>query len=292
MFTLYDALRSGGRPDPATWGAVHLPSFYEPTLLTAGAMPTQGRVNQILAAHVNSTGLIMLDVETWFQDLEPIAALPLYLQLLAMARAACPHAKFGFYSIPPYRDYWNALKSRTDAAYIAWQDKNTVMRPLAEAMDVMFVSLYTFYNDVSGWSTYARENVREARRLAPGKRIIPFLWPQYHESNATLGGQLISGPYWRLQLDTVANLKCAGAAIWGPPSMSWNNESPWFLETKAFSQDRVDRSQARGVALSALVRQRENVAHQIEMYQNTSISALQTELNQLNDEISSMTAES
>jgi len=73
-------------------------------------------------------------------------------------------AQVGFYSDLPVRDYWRAIGNRDGAKYKSWQQENDTLSDLAEHVDVVFPSLYTFYEDTAGWVRYAQANLAEARR--------------------------------------------------------------------------------------------------------------------------------
>ncbi|MDO9084545.1 MAG: hypothetical protein Q7U56_14825, partial [Humidesulfovibrio sp.] len=98
-------------------------------------------------------------------------------------------------------------------------------------VDIIFPSLYTFYDDPAGWKKYAIATIQEAKRY--GKPVYPFLWYQYHDSNKLLGGKPIPAAIWRMQLETC--LKYAdGVVIWGGYKELWSEEAAWWQETKTF----------------------------------------------------------
>jgi hypothetical protein len=63
----------------------------------------------------------------------------------------------------------------------AWQ-ANDAVAPIAAQADVLFPSIYTFYPDENGWQTYAIAQIKEARRIGPGKPVYVFLWPQFEDA--------------------------------------------------------------------------------------------------------------
>src|SRR5262249_4133499 len=103
-----------------------------------------------------------------------------------------------------------------------------------------FPSLYTYYPDQAGWVAYAKANLSEARRLAPGKPVYCFLWPQYHDSS-TLAYQFLPVDYWKLQLQTcrqyadgIVILGCVGKDGKMNGWLTWDDNAPWWQATIQF----------------------------------------------------------
>lgn len=290
MFKLYDSLLFTGRPASAVWGAEPLKLFYQQFVLDqpANTLPTQAVMNQRLATHANFEGPLCFDIELIAHtDAASLAEYSIfYNQLTAMIRIACPKAKIGYYGLPPIRQYWPVINRLTDpASYNFWKNSNDQIKGMADPVDLCFPSLYTFYGsvpaEVASWCTYARENIREARRSAPGKPIFPFIWPQFHESNAVLGGQLVPGEYFRMQLELIKDEGCAGAVIWGGFQVAWNNASPWYVQTQDFAASRAQnmaRTKSQDIMIAALGRRRSEVAARIAELQASTLQQLQAEL--------------
>lgn len=183
---------------------------------------------------------IVLDIEHW--DVKGDGAIvdeniAKYIQILEWGRDVGKGVRMGYYGIPPIRDYWRAIKPTNHTDNIRWKFENNRLMPLAEKVDALFPSLYTFYADRDGWVNYAIANLAEARRLSGGKPVYVFLWPQYHESNRVLAGRYIEREYWRLQLETVRKY-ADGLVIWGGwgegGRKMWDDSADWWMETKAF----------------------------------------------------------
>jgi hypothetical protein len=238
-FKLYDWLIFKNRPDLTRYGIV-------PIYLIGGDLWTKGdnlaakevsdRVCAVSGEAKKKNLLTVLDVERWpmtGSDAVVNDTKRKYLTLLSLFRKCAPAIKVGYYGIPPLRDYWRAIKGERDPAYRQWQADNEKYRDLANAVDVLFPSLYTFYEDQKGWVKYAEENIKEARRLAGGKPVYVFLWPQFHESNAKMKGKLVPGDYWRLELETAKRL-ADGAVLWGGWQTAWDENAAWWQVTKNF----------------------------------------------------------
>src|SRR5262249_10278668 len=129
------------------------------------------------------------------------------------------------------------IRGPGNAEYQAWQRDNDRLDEVAAHLDGLYPSLYTYYPDRQGWVTFAVAQLAEAKRKAHGKPVYAFLWPQYHDSNATLKGRYLEPDYWELQLNTVAQ-HADGAVIWGgwgkDGPESWDEEAPWWQVTKRF----------------------------------------------------------
>lgn len=178
--------------------------------------------------------LMIIDVEHWpnvGDEAEVTESVDKYVTLLDWVKGAAGGTPVGYYGISPLRDYWRAI-GLPPGSYRKWQAENDRFARLNAAVDVLAPSLYTFYDNVEGWKKYAVENVREARRIAPGKPVYPFIWPQYHNSNKKLDGQYLSAEYWSQQLKTLERV-ADGAVIWSGPER-WRADAPWWLATLEF----------------------------------------------------------
>jgi len=178
------------------------------------------------------TDLAVLNIEHW-----PLpSSIWNYVAVVEWFREALnPAVKIGYYGMVPKRDYWRALKPAAHADFIAWQQENNQLAPLVNAVDILCPSIYTFYPDRAGWVTYAIANLDEAFRIGNGKPVYPYIWPQYHDSNATLGLQHLTGSYWRQQLDTLKTRPIAGAIVWGGWQQPWKADACWWGETVEFA---------------------------------------------------------
>lgn len=204
----------------------------------------KAKVQTAMAVHeAAGTEAVFFDVETWpinTDDCTAWASVEKYVNVLQWSHAAAPSVKSGFYARPPYRSYWGVINSISQES-LDWPNWNDRMKALAGETDFMFPSLYTFYDKPLSWVMYADGNIAETRRIAPTKRIAPFLWMDYHNSNQTLQYQYVGDTYWRLQLETVAN-RTNDVVIWGGwdfalgQARAWDDNDPWFVELLDFMQ--------------------------------------------------------
>ena len=175
------------------------------------------------------------DLEEWTVSNAPMDVINSNIDKLAqvarIARQTAPDAKFGFYDQVPRGNYWPILLNRT-ADLAQWHDINKRSAAVAANIDYCFPSLYTFYNDVAGWKTSAGSVLAEARQY--GKPVYPFLWPRFHNSNAALKMAYIPRDFWREELEFCRD-HADGCVLWGGFKELWDENAPWWEETKAFA---------------------------------------------------------
>ncbi|HJT19699.1 MAG TPA: hypothetical protein VJ746_04470 [Nitrospira sp.] len=250
-FVVFDATSYRNKPDLVSYGIspimlLYAGQFGSDWFKDQERLPNRSSVEEI-AKGLNVTGKpVVLDIEHWPLNggQERVrGSVMKYIQVLKWFRETAPSVPVGYYGAPPLRDYWRAVKPPQSGEHRAWLEENDRIAALADAVDMLFPSLYTFYADQEGWKTYAKAQIQEARRLGKGKPVFVFLWPQYHESNRQLGGRYISSEFWTLQLQTAREL-ADGLIIWSGRE-EWNEEAPWWEATKAFM--RTLRSVSRSV---------------------------------------------
>jgi len=176
------------------------------------------------------------DVENWYVSSVAQSVIDANIQKMVstaeIARRTSPAMKFGIYNVAPQGTYWPVVLKNTDALKM-WRDVNRRSAAIAGKVDYLFPSLYTFYNDPAGWETAARGIMQEARQY--GKPVYPFLWPEFHDSNATLRGTKIPRDFWRRELE-VCREYADGLVLWGGYTQLWDEQADWWLETKLFME--------------------------------------------------------
>jgi hypothetical protein len=246
-FQIFDATAYKFKPDLAEYGIEPAHVIYgirqlwgnhrvpERLANLPGRFAVQTAVRRAAAGR-SAPPLIVLEVEHWPNigtDMEVAASVEKYVTLAQWAKADAGNGMVSFYGVPPLRDYWRAIGDATTPEYRQWQAENDRFRRVAAAVDAFTPSLYTFYDDANGWKRYAAANVSEARRLAQGKPVYPFIWPQYHNSNRTLNGQYLSADYWTQQLRIMEEL-ADGVVIWAGGPGPWQADAEWWTATRAF----------------------------------------------------------
>jgi len=139
-------------------------------------------------------------------------------------------SKVGFYEVPPIADWGRVIHGGVDPSLRA---DNDLLKPLVEAVDVIFPSMYTWDPDVNVWLNAASVTIAEARRISQGKPVYVFVWPRYHEFNKTLSHQLIPADMWRRELEYIYKY-ADGIVIWDGDTSKWDENWPWWKETKDF----------------------------------------------------------
>jgi hypothetical protein len=173
---------------------------------------------------------ICFDIEHLDALHDPATFNAFVIRTAAIVRQAAPGLKLGFYALPPFRDYYRALKPEQSAGFQAWRAENDALRPAAMTMDAIFPSLYTFYENEDGWCRYAQSNIAEARRF--GLPVYPFLWPRYHDSNRKSAWKLIPLTYWKRELALVAD-KADAVVVWDyGQRAAWDESVPWWQAVK------------------------------------------------------------
>jgi len=184
----------------------------------------------------NSNAMIVLDFEGEKMELlyktedQKIVdkIINFYIEILAIVKKQRPYARVGYYGYP-FRDYWN----RNDA----WRAKNDKLLPLFKKVDAIFPSVYDFYVDdvdVKKESdiAYVKDNVEESLRLASvyGKKVYPFVWHRYHDSNKTVGKEFINPREFQNHIAAVVSAsyegKFADGIVWWSSERFFYNISP------------------------------------------------------------------
>ena len=149
------------------------------------------------------------------------------LQVAMSAYRSITNNRLGFYSVMPSRDYWNPVQwdklqykrqnpfyQQTKQQFRGWQELNSRHRwgpSLASQVDIVYPSLYPFYDNLEGWKTYADYNLEEAKKY--GKPTIAWLWTQYHTSNAQLRGQYVGDEYLRAMIQKCVDEQVEGVVF-------------------------------------------------------------------------------
>jgi len=240
-FLVYDSTSFSRKPNLAGYGFPAINIIYSGELWQQGESRDQPPGHDRLFLLGKKVGQdfspTVIDIEHWpiqrATKAEIQASVQKYLAVMDGLRKGAPNTRFGYYGMVPIRDYWRAIKGPADPEYKQWQAENDALQALADSVDILFPSIYTFYTDRKGWETYAIEQIREARLLAKGKPVYAFLWPNYHDSNKLLGGSPLPADFWQFELETMKR-HADGVVIWDGATTPWQDDSSWWQVTKSF----------------------------------------------------------
>ena len=248
-FRVFDGTQYLNKPDLEQYGISPFKVVYESEMWGNKnyyeKLPNKYRIKSVVNKLPSNTDFIAINIEHWpltgSNDKLIDISLSKYQKVISWYKDFSPKLKIGFYARPPMPDYWRAIDANPKKRRVDWMAENDRINSLADSVDALYPSLYTFYTNKSEWVKYAKAQIMEARRLANGKPVYAFLWPQYHDSNVLLGCQFLPGDYWQLQLDTVKSL-ADGLVIWGGwdvcnkkgKALQWNDYAEWWQVTKSF----------------------------------------------------------
>ena len=132
----------------------------------------------------------IIDIEVWkfnssMTASQVTANINKFKQVIGAFRSGLPKTKIGVYLHLPERNWLAPCGDPGKAASrtSSWHQRNLRMQPLADAVDIIVPSIYTFYDDaasISCWPKYAQANIKEARIY--GKPVWAFLWMKYHSN--------------------------------------------------------------------------------------------------------------
>ncbi len=239
-FVVFDGLLYRAKPDLTQFGLTPLTVVYSGVMWKKQSdqvhPPDADTVLKLATQASKSTGIAALDIECWPLNGDPsvvAASIQKYRQTLKLFKQAAPSLKVGYYGVAPMRDYYDSLAGRGSPKYKTWQAGNDLVSSIAKDEDVLFPSIYTFYkNNEDAWQKYAIEQMAEARRIAHGKPIYVFLWPQFHDATS----DYLPPDYWRMELET-ARKYADGIVIWGGSQENWNPNAPWWIQTQQFLKE-------------------------------------------------------
>lgn len=238
QFIVFDALLYTGKPDLSALGLRPITLVYSKKEWFEGDKFDESSwstaVKRAVMRATSDTTPTVLDIEEWRVSGVPkdhiIANISKYQKALELARIAAPNTKIGYYGLIPERNYWALMKKDLNALE-EWGETNRSLRVIADKVDFLFPSIYTFYNDPAGWEVYAKEMLQEARKFK--KPVYAFIWPEFHDNNKELAGQTIPAKFWAKQLD-LCRRYADGVVIWGGYQKSWDENAPWWVATKEF----------------------------------------------------------
>lgn len=228
-FVLLDALLHRGKPNLSRLGIMPCPPVA--SIWRTGA--NRDAIDEIglkieLNKLRNDSEYFFIDIENWpvlkVNSEERRSSINKLIQVADIARARFPKSKFGYYGIPPGITYWPLIDHRP-VEYSDWISAQEDLKRLADKVDIIMPSLYTFYKDPKGWLTYAKATIDACKKF--NKPIYPFLWFEYHDSNFLLRNHEIDVDFWNTQLQFCQD-NCDGLILWGGSQRNWSESANWW----------------------------------------------------------------
>lgn len=241
-FIVFDATLYKNKPRLESCGVKHLKVIYEREIFLTkdrSEFPSREKIRSLANKYKNYSWIVF-DIERWdHNEYNIIKNIDLYIRFIDEFKEHNGRTKIGYYGVLPIRDYWRASKKKGEKKYAQWVGENKKLLELAERVDAIFPSIYTFYKDMKGWQAYAKEQIQMAKMLSSNKPVYPFIWPDYHESNMFRSHDYIGNDYWKLQLET-ARKYADGIVIWGGWAYGkgrpqvWEENMEWWNTTQEF----------------------------------------------------------
>ncbi len=160
-FVARDGTRYSENPNLSGYGLKDITVAYEGSLWPAGASKTQPDTTYIANNYIpkirsKNPDVVVIDIEVWkfnssMTSTEITANINKFKKVIAVFRRDLPKTKIGVYLHLPERNWLapcgdpNKVASRTSA----WHARNLKLQPLADAVDIIVPSLYTFYDDAA-----------------------------------------------------------------------------------------------------------------------------------------------
>lgn len=167
--------------------------------------------------------------------------LQIYIDIYQFFKSRRPNCEMGYYSIVPSLGNYAPFYPKEHLYQKTWIEKNDKARPLAAIIDLSMPSLYLWWNnEMEKWKLYAKETISEARRCCPGKKVYPFIWPQYHNGSlpSNIGLQYMDEYTFYYMLVTLHE-EADGVVIWkGFANLNeqWSEDMPWVKALRKFQE--------------------------------------------------------
>jgi hypothetical protein len=232
-FIYFDATQYQNKPaggDPGALGFdAPLPRMKLLPVLYEGTLYPNGPTNPYSQTRINSFGAYP-GIYTFDVEVSPNNTPANYAVLTQASRLAGP-AQLGFYGVPGYTGItgytWNpALLNPNSSETAAWHAANDAFASALQNCEALFPSLYSYPTDPAVWRQHALIVINECHRVAPGKPVYVFIWPESPLSGHE--GEYVGDAYWKTMVDTLL-VNASGIVIWAGYHYDVQN-SVWVRE--------------------------------------------------------------
>jgi hypothetical protein len=255
-FGLYDSLLFIGKPDLSPYGFKRIRTVYQNELWPPKAdytIPNEAAVRSkaraVLAEGVTTAVPVILDMEQYSVDVRldishinpdtstVDANIRKLEQIISWFRDEAPTLKVGFYDVaaPVIPLPVTGQHPANDTEWAISEKATSYLIPFVTHVDALYPSLYTNTTDRAKWVALTRRIVSGTKRIAAGKPVRPFIWPQYHDvMRGPLALTYIDYDYWMLQLTTIRDAGVSGIVFWGGYQRQWDDTQGWWHATRDF----------------------------------------------------------
>jgi hypothetical protein len=254
-FEVFDATLYKGKPSLARHGIKPMTVIYAQHVWgpkdNRKELPKLNAVLNRLVKIPSSHEIVVLDFEQWplqgyrhrpWIYSESIKKLENTFELFKRHR---PSIQFGFFAQIPVCHFSRAILPLEHPDHVIWQTDVRRVKPLAEKVDVIFPSAYTYTDNRAEWAKFIEVSLKEAKKIFHGK-VYPFIWPQFFNRPPTppnLRAQYMDAEFWRYQLETIYR-HADGVVIWGgwdfekTKAAVWKEDASWWHATKLFLEQK------------------------------------------------------
>lgn len=184
-FALLDATRFPGNPPKE--GMERVRFVYASEINGPDpSKPDAAAIRSLCTKLKRETGLakygIQLDKEDWSLDVDSPNP-SRHVELVRLIKTEM-EGKVSFYGELPIRDATSMNKGPADIAKFMeqWRAQNNSLKPLADAVDALYPSLYPLYTSMVKWGRFATEMIKEAKRISGGKPVYGVVWIDWHQN--------------------------------------------------------------------------------------------------------------
>lgn len=210
------------------------PYTFDPKLLTKEIERAVPNPNEKGIAYIDLEGKYLDDIMNMGTQIKSFQkSLKLYIEVIQFAKKMRPNTKWGYYYIP-YTTYWNRSHN--------FYGKLKKIEPLIKECDVLFPSLYTFYEEKDNNfalenEKYVIENTKEMIKVSQyyHKPILVFVWHRYHPSNKKVGSDSLPEKVFLTHIERIVKTSYQGKKVdgivwWGADDYSFRQNDPAVLK--------------------------------------------------------------